>query len=153
MNLMLELIPIKPTLEENEIFQNIPEYQESLMACIDYYKIVGYSPPWLCYNVKSGEEWVGGGGFKGAPKNNKIEIAYHTLPQFQGKGIGAGICSELVLLSLNTDPKVIITARTLPEEGPSAKILQKNGFRNAGIVVDPDDGDVWEWVYEQASNP
>jgi hypothetical protein len=39
-------------------------------------------------------------------------------------------------------------ARTLPEENYSTKILRKNGFEWQGIVVDDDDGDVWEWEFK-----
>ena len=86
-------------------------------------------------------------GFKGRPVDGRVEIAYGTFPSFQHKGIGAMICRELVMLTLRTDPTVKITARTLMEENHSTKILRKNGFLWQGVVVDPDDGEVWEWEY------
>jgi RimJ/RimL family protein N-acetyltransferase len=77
----------------------------------------------------------------------RVEIAYGTFPAFQHQGIGARICKELVSLARRTDPEVKITARTLMEENHSTKILRKNGFVWRGVVLDPDDGDVWEWEY------
>jgi|GEM_PF-3801519 ribosomal-protein-alanine N-acetyltransferase len=58
-------------------------------------------------------------------------------------GIGTQICKELVELSLKTDASIIITARTLPENNFSTKILKKNNFVFIGMVNDPEDGDVW----------
>ena len=68
--------------------------------------------------------------------------------QYRGKGIASQMCSELVQLSLNTDPAIIITARTLPEESASTTILKKNGFFLLGTIRDVDDVEVWEWEYE-----
>jgi ribosomal-protein-alanine N-acetyltransferase len=59
------------------------------------------------------------------------------------------MCRQLVLLAQRTDPKLIITARTLPEYNYSTKILQRNGFRLLGNVWDKEDGDVWEWLYDK----
>jgi len=55
----------------------------------------------------------------------------------------------LVELSLETDPSVKITARTLPENNFSTKILEKNSFSFIGTVDDPDDGPVWEWEFKR----
>jgi hypothetical protein len=61
--------------------------------------------------------------------------------------VGTEICKQLVELSLKTAPTVKITARTLDNTGYSAKILTKNHFISVGTVIDPEDGEVWEWVY------
>jgi carbonic anhydrase len=57
----------------------------------------------------------------------------------------------LVLLSLQTDPSIRVTARTILETNPSAKILKRNGFECNGIVYDEEDGDVWEWEFKSKS--
>src|SRR6266487_2416953 len=85
--------------------------------------------------------------FTGAPQNGTVEIAYGTFEPYRQKGIGTEICKLLVEISLRTDPSVKITARTLPQRNFSTKILEKNGFEFSGVVNDPEDGDVWEWVY------
>jgi len=66
---------------------------------------------------------------------------------FQNQGIGTQICKELVELSLKTNSSIKITARTLPENNFSTKILKKNNFVFVGMVNDPEDGEVWEWEY------
>jgi len=143
----IELLPIQALLEENAEFINHPGCQESLEMTIGFYKIVGFNPPWICYYAKMDNQLVGAAGFKGPPVNNSIEIAYGTFPGFMNKGIGAAICRKLVLVAQQTDPGLMITARTLPEHNYSTKILQKNNFTFTGTVWDKDDGDVWEWVY------
>lgn len=145
----MELIPIKETLEENGEFINNPLCQETVQMCIDFYKRVGFTPPWICYYVKQDEEIVASAAFKGKPVNGTVEIAYGTFEKFQRQGIGAAVCNQLVELSLKTDPSVRITARTLPENNYSTRILEKNKFICLGIVQDQEDGEVWEWEYQR----
>jgi RimJ/RimL family protein N-acetyltransferase len=143
----MELVPIKKDLEENEEFSQNPLCHESLQMSVDFYKRVGFRPPWICYYVQQGDELVGSAAFKGQPINGTVEIAYGTFGRFQRQGIGTGICKTLVDLALKTDSSIRITARTLPESNFSAKILQKNNFVCLGTVNDPEDGEVWEWEY------
>jgi RimJ/RimL family protein N-acetyltransferase len=144
----MELIPIKKTLEENSEFLKNPNCNESLPMSINFYNKVGYNPPWIGYYVKIGDQLVGSAGYKGKPRNGQIEIAYGTFEKFRQKGIGKQICKKLVELSLKTDPSIRITARTLPENNYSTKILQHNGFKFIGKIQDEEDGEVWEWEYK-----
>lgn len=141
------LLPIDIDEAQNTRFRQNPECVEVLNVYPDYYKKVGYNPPWIGYFATlNGEEMVGCGGYKGKPKNGKVEIAYGTFKQYEGQGIGTQICRQLVLLSLQTDPSVSITARTFLENNASTQILKRNGFECQGIVCDEEDGDVWEWM-------
>lgn len=144
----MELIPIKETPDENMEFINNPVCAETIFPSIDFYKRAGFSPPWICYYAKLNGELVGSAAFKGKPVNNTVEIAYGTFEKYRQRGIGALICKKLVELGLETDSHVIITARTLPEKNFSTRILEKNAFVFAGTVNDPEDGEVWEWIYK-----
>ena len=139
----MELIPIKEKIGENVMFTSNPLGQETLPFSVDYYKVVGFSPPWICYYASQHGELVGSSAFKGRPINGTVEITYNTFDNFRRQGIGAIICEKLVELSLKTDPNVRITARTLPEHNYSTRILEKNNFTCLGVVEDPDDGLVW----------
>jgi ribosomal-protein-alanine N-acetyltransferase len=143
----MELLPIQETLDQNEQFVNNPYCRETLHMTIDFYKKVGFTPPWIGYYVAQEGNIVGSAGFKGKPLNNTIEIAYGTLENYRNQGIGTEICKLLVDLSLRTDPAIRITARTLPTKNFSTRILEKNSFEFIGTVEDPEDGEVWEWVY------
>jgi RimJ/RimL family protein N-acetyltransferase len=143
----MELIPIKETLGENGEFINDPLCQETIYMTIEFYRRVGFYPPWICYYFRQNGNLVGSGGFKGKPVENTIEIAYGTFEKYRKQGVGTKICKLLVELSLKTDPDIRITARTLPIKNFSTRILQKNSFEFAGTVDDPEDGEVWEWQY------
>lgn len=148
----MELIPIKKTLEENEEFTSDPLCSETIFVTVGFYKKVGFAPPWISYYVQKDGDLVGCAAFKGRPINGTVEIAYGTFEKYRKQGIGASICKLLVDLSLATDPAVKITARTLPERNFSSRLLEKNNFDCSGTVIDPEDGEVWEWVYNTNKN-
>ncbi len=144
----MKLIPIVLDSKLNAAFEAHPDCKESLQISIDFYTRIGFVPPWIGYYAKLNNEFVGAAGFKGPPKNKKVEIAYGTFRKYEGKGVGTKICRQLVLQALKTDPEIIITARTLPEESASTGILKKNGFVLLGTIWDEEDGNVWEWGYK-----
>lgn len=144
----MQLIPIKERLEDNEEFTGNPLCQETIQMTIDFYKKVGFVQPWICYFAEENGDLVGSAGFKGQPINGTIEIAYGTFEKYRKQGIGTIICKHLVDLSLKTDPSIKITARTLPEENFSTRILKKNNFIFIGMANDPEDGEVWEWLFK-----
>ena len=111
----------------------------------EFYPSKGYEPPWIGYFAVRGETVVGVGGYKGSPKENTVEIAYGTVPEFEGKGISSETCAYLTNLALSTVSTLRVTARTLPMENASTSILKKNGFVFVGELDDPEDGLVWEW--------
>lgn len=143
----MEFMPVNQFLEENKYFAEHPDCQDSIQMTIDFYKKVGFNPPWIGYYAAIDGVLVGCAAFKGKPVNNEVEIAYGVFPRFQNQGIGAEICHELIALSKKTDPSIVIIARTWPEENYSTKILRSNQFQFRGKVLDPEDGEVWDWVY------
>ena len=142
----IDLVPVKPTMAENALFLSVPECDETLEMTVRYYARIGYSVPWIGYFARLDGVFVGSAGFKGRPLHGKVEIAYVTFSGYRNRGIGTAICGKLVELARATDPRVIITARTLREESYSTRILKRNNFVKKGTVVDPEDGKVWEWT-------
>ena len=112
-----------------------------------YYDKIGFTLPWIGYFAESNNELIGVGGYKGTPKNGRIEIAYGTDPGRENQGIGTTICKLLTEMALKEDPNITVTARTLMESNASTKILKKNSFQLLGKVDDPEDGIVWEWKF------
>ena len=144
----MHLIPIKERLEDNEELSSNPSCQETIHLTIDFYKKVGFVQPWIGYYAEDNGDLVGAAGLKGPPINGTVEIAYGTFEKYRKQGFGTAICKHLVGISLKTDPSIKITARTLPEENFSTRILKKNNFIFMGIVNDLEDGEVWEWLFE-----
>jgi len=143
------LIPINERIEDNTEFVDNPLCRETIYMTVDFFKKAGYKIPWIGYYAKQDEILVGSAAFKGPPNNGVVEIAYGTFEPYRHKGIGTEICKLLVQLALKTDPAIKITARTLPQNNFSTKILRTNGFEFSGTINDPEDGDVWEWVYQK----
>ena len=144
---MLEFIPILTTSEENTELLDNQICKDVVAATVDFYNVVGFNRPWIGYVVTMEGQIVGSAGYKGKPVDNKVEIAYGTIPAFQNKGIGTQICRHLVNLASATDPLLQITARTLPDNYSSIEVLKKNNFKLLGMVYDKDDGDVQEWQF------
>jgi [ribosomal protein S5]-alanine N-acetyltransferase len=146
----MELLPIKKRIEDNEEFLNNPLCRESLPMSIDFYNRVGYVLPWIGYYVKQHNELIASVGYKGPPVNGTIEIAYGVFEPYQQHGIGTTVCKMLVDLALETEPTIKITARTFVANNFSTRILEKNNFVLNGPVQDPEDGEVWEWIYQRS---
>lgn len=145
----MQLLPIAEQLQDNQQFLNEPLCSETLEMTVAFFGKIGYQPPWIGYFVHAGNRMVGSAAFKGKPVNNRVEIAYGVFESFQNKGYGTLICRKLVEIALAEKADIKITARTLPQGNHSTKLLLKNNFQWAGIVNDPDDGPVWEWVYQR----
>ncbi len=110
------------------------------------YARAGFARPWIGYVAVRDGVPLGACGFKGAPVKGRVEIAYHTFPGFEGGGVATDMARRLVELALAQDPRILVTARTLPRKSASTSVLRKLGFLLQGIVEDPDDGPVWEWL-------
>ncbi len=114
----------------------------------EYYPKIGFNLPWIGYFVERNGQIVGSCGFTGQPDDGKVEIAYWTFQAFEGQGVASFSCKELILISQKTDPNIIITAKTAPENNASTKILNRNGFVFSEIVQDHEIGDAWLWVHK-----
>ena len=70
---------------------------------------------------------VGGGGFKASPQDNRVEIAYYTLPKFEGRGIATSAALELIDIARTAVSGILVTAQTLPVPNASNSILRSWG--------------------------
>ena len=137
----MELIPIREkSLAPTELCAEVHE------QTLEFYKAIGYNEPWISYYLKDADELVGICSFKGKPEDsNRVEIAYLTFEQHQGKGYGSKMCALLLEIA-NAHSNVSVFAQTLPEVNASTSILTKNGFQHTGNAVDSEAGEVWEWI-------
>jgi len=116
-------------------------------------------PPWLCYLTICTETatLVGCCGFRGNPRDVgggvvAPEIAYHTFPDFEGRGYATAMALRLFELARGADAKPsAVIAHTLREGNTSTRVLARAGFRFVGEVDDPEDGLVWRWQRELAA--
>ncbi|AMV37889.1 GNAT family N-acetyltransferase [Planctomyces sp. SH-PL62] len=105
--------------------------------------------PWsLSYTVKerAGQTSVGGCAFKGPPDaNGMVELAYGIDEGCRGRGYATEVAAALTEFAIADERVRIVRAHTKPENGASARVLEKCGFTKLGEVVDPEDGLVWRW--------
>lgn len=149
----LRLEPIQIQEDATKVIFAAPECQDVINTYKNYYPKIGYHIPWIGYFVIRNDTVVGCCGFVSKPVDNKVEIAYYTFKQYEGQGISTFSCRKLIAISGNTDPAIIITAKTAPEYNASTKILQGCGFVLTGIVQDQEIGDAWEWTLTESLHP
>ena len=88
---------------------------------------------------------VGSCGFKGPPDaKGVVEIAYAVDPAWRGRGYAKEAVSALIDFAREAGARTV-RAHTLPEQGPSPRVLTACGFAFIGETVDPEDGVVWRW--------
>jgi GNAT superfamily N-acetyltransferase len=92
---------------------------------------------------------VGWGGFKGPPREGVVELGYAISPSWEGRGIATAAVGEL-LLDAYTSPDVrSVIAHTLPETGPSVRVLGKAGFLYEGAVLTDGVGTTWRFRHDR----
>ena len=89
---------------------------------------------------------VGGGAFVGPPVEDRVEIAYFTLPEHEGHGFATLTAQGLITIAQGAHPKIEIFAKTAPEANASAAILTKLGFTMIGTTSDHEIGEAWAWL-------
>lgn len=124
----------------------LDEYLRMVIAMtVELYEKVGFVRPWISYLAVQNFRPVGTCAFKSPPLGDRVEIAYSTLPGFEGQGIATSMARELVRIAQQEIQGVKVFAQTLPAESASTTILKKLGFQLLGSVEHREDGTVWEW--------
>lgn len=116
-----------------------------LEATSQLYRTAGLQPPWICYMAVANGSVVGTCGFKSAPVDGRVEIAYFTFPGYEGKGVATQMARMLLSIARDAQPQLVVAAQTLPERNPSHRVLEKLGFSRKGTLQHPEDGTVLEW--------
>lgn len=145
----MNLIPITLKEDKSDKLYASAECQQLLSIYDSFYVEIGFNIPWVGYFVMDQDQIVGSCGFVSQPIDGKVEIAYWTFKDFEGQGMASFACKELVSLTYQTDPGLIITAKTAPEHNASTKILENNNFQFTEIVQDHEIGDAWLWTHRK----
>lgn len=145
----IELIPIEADGRSLVDAGSLPAVARGVCtATVAHYRNAGFVPPWICYLIQRDAEIIGTCAFKQAPIKSAVEIAYFTFPEHERQGVATAAARELIQIARQNNPRIRITAQTLPEKNASNAILVKLGFVLAGEAVDDDVGRVWEWHLE-----
>lgn len=117
------------------------------------YRKTGFLRPWVGYLAEHDGHVVGTCAFKTPPQKGRVEIAYFTFPDYQGKGMATRMARLLIEKGRNTDPSIEITAQTLPQQNASTSVLRKLSFSRIGTAHDEEAGEVWEWEFNEIGQP
>ncbi|MCY2960133.1 MAG: GNAT family N-acetyltransferase [Planctomycetota bacterium] len=88
---------------------------------------------------------VGTCAFVAGPADRAVEIAYFTLPPFEGRGIATAMALELVRIARDSRAVDVVHAHTLREANASTRVLARAGFGGHRDLVHPEDGPVWRF--------
>ena len=150
MNTKMSLIPIDRDGTPRGYSGAVPEVAKGVFhATAEHYGRVGFQEPWIGYLALKDETAVGTCGYKGKPQDGRVEIAYFTFPELEGRGYASAMAARLVAMARERDPSVVVAAQTLPERNASHRVLEKVGFRHVDTIDHPEDGEVWEWQFNE----
>lgn len=127
------------------------QLRSNCIGSAQLYTNIGFVPPWVSYVALADSTPVGGGAFVGPPVRGRVELAYFTLDECEGRGFATRTARGLIEIARDHEPGVILTAKTLPETNASTRILQRHGFGHVGDTVDDDVGQAWLWELRPAS--
>jgi len=142
----MNLIPISKEIIESNYVQHNELALSVCLQVLQMYEQTTPHSPWLGYLLEKESVIVGSCAFKSPPKAGRVEIAYFTFPEFEGKGFATEMANQLLLIALATDASIQVYAQTLPTDSASTTILKKLGFTFAGPVNHAEDELVWEWI-------
>ena len=94
---------------------------------------------------------VGWGGFKGTPRDGAVELGYAVAPSFERRGIATAAVRAMLREAFAAPEVRAVVADTLPEPGPSARVLERCGFTRAGQADDADVGTTWRFRLERSA--
>ena len=95
---------------------------------------------------------VGWGGFKGPPRDGAVELGYAVAPAREGRGLATAAVRAMVEEAFADPTVTAVIAHTLPEPGPSPRVLEKAGFAFAGDVTEGGRG-VWRFRILDSTAP
>jgi RimJ/RimL family protein N-acetyltransferase len=109
---------------------------------------------WLGYAaiLRSERQVIGDIGFLGPPDPaGNVEIGYAVVSGRRGRGYASEMVGVLIRWAFEDERVRRITAHTDPDNAPSIKVLEKNGFQRDGTSAFLDEGDKIAWTLERGS--
>jgi hypothetical protein len=94
----LRLIAIGEDGASKEPLELSDAAREVGQAMCQMYQAQGFAPPWIGYLAQEDGAVVGTCAFKGPPQDRRVEIAYFTFPEHEGRGIATEMARQLVAL-------------------------------------------------------
>ena len=126
---------------------NVPDewppdlYDEAaLRYTLDVVRKAGGDSAWAMYYMVAPEQGtaVGVCGFKGPPDaEGTVELGYSVVGAYQRKGYATEATSGLMIRAFAEPSVTRVVAQTMPDLAASIGVLEKLGFRFAGVGDEP----------------
>lgn len=130
-----------------------PAGRDVLEGTAMLYEATGFHPPWVGYLADRDGDIVGACAFKSPPQDGRVEIAYMTFAEFEGRGIAAEMARQMVQMARQAQPELVVVAQTAPQENASTAILRRLRFTFESEIEHPEDGRVWQWRLDPGATP
>jgi [ribosomal protein S5]-alanine N-acetyltransferase len=146
MNMKISLIPMDRNGAPRGYSGPLPAVMNEVSRATEaLHASVGFEEPWIGYLALADGTPAGTCGYKSKLQNGRVEIAYFTFQEFEGRGVASAMAAQLVTIAKKHDASIVVAAQTLPERNASHRILEKLGFRRVDTIDHPEDGIVREW--------
>ena len=143
----LELVPaetgfLQRLLEDSTLD---PFLRDAAQGTLAHQARTGPLSPWTGYFARRDGQWVGVCAFVDAPKDGEVEIAYGTVPGFEGQGIASAMANWLIARAFAEAEVTAVVANTTPAHNTSTRILETRDFVRDGTVHDTEIDEAWHW--------
>jgi RimJ/RimL family protein N-acetyltransferase len=139
----VRLVALERDGSVGEPIASTPQIANVIEMTVKMYNGRGFVPPWTGYFALADGGVVGTCAFTAAPSEGRVEIAYFTFPDFEGRGVATAMARELIAIARAAG--IAVFAHTLPQRSASTTILERLGFTFARIDDHPEDGVLWRW--------
>lgn len=114
-------------------------------------RIVAGTDPFWCsmwaYCAGNPDRIVGGGCFKGAPVEGRVEIGYGVAEAYRRQGVATSGAQQLLTIAFSRREVREVLAETRFDNVPSMRVLEKTGrFKQIGERDDAEDGRLVQWL-------
>lgn len=104
--------------------------------------------PWWMYLPihRDDNRLLGACGYKGRPNaKGGVEIGYEIIPEYRNQGIATELAKALIDHAFMDNSVKFVQAHTLAHLNPSVSVLKKCGMEFVVELIDPDEGEIWQW--------
>lgn len=99
------------------------------------------------YCVSNPDRVVGGGCFKGAPVEGRVEIGYGVAEAYRGHGVATSGAQQLLTIAFSRREVREVLAETRLDNPASMRVLEKTKrFQRIGEREDAEDGRLAQWL-------
>jgi RimJ/RimL family protein N-acetyltransferase len=125
-----------------------PEARDAIPWFIDQIQSDPSLVGWLHFMIvlSADRVLIGDVGFKGKPdESGMVEIGYSIIPEYRQQGFATEATKALIDYALSRPDVTVVQAHTRRDNIGSMKVLEKLGMTVVAMVVDDEEGEMFQW--------